>query len=167
MSTPSTGIPPTTPSLTLMPNQRRSWLGRNWGKLLAAAFLGRVLFAAAILCLVVGAIRGSDVAKEAMARAQSNALLAQHLGNPMSEGWFVGGSTNVQPAATGRDRKTQLGLLVQTHDRDFIHSAACQIQPPVGRCHHVADHAAAGGDRLRIEAFRFGIEVNQSIGLHS
>jgi hypothetical protein len=103
MSTSSTGIPPTTSSSTLMPNQRRSWLGRNWGKLLAAAFLCMVLFVAAILTLVVGAIRGSDVAKEAVTRAQSNALLAQRLGNPISEGWFVGGSINVQPGSGDAD----------------------------------------------------------------
>lgn len=103
MSTQSTNIPPTTPSPTLMPNQRRSWLGRNWGKLLSAAFLCMVLFVAAILSLVVGAIRGSDVAKETVARAQSNALLARRLGNPISEGWFVGGSINVQPGSGDAD----------------------------------------------------------------
>jgi len=62
-----------------------------------------VLFVAAILSLVVGAIRGSDVAQEAVARAQSNALLAQRLGNPIREGWFVGGSINVQPGSGDAD----------------------------------------------------------------
>jgi hypothetical protein len=78
-----------------MPKQRRSWLGRNWWKLLAGAFLCLILFVGGIVTLIVGAIRGSDVAKEAVARAQSNALVTQRLGNPIGEGWFVGGSINV------------------------------------------------------------------------
>ncbi len=103
MSTQPSGIPQAGLTPTLMPNQRRSWLGRNWGKLLAAAFLCMVLFVGAIVTLLVGAIRGSDVAKEAVARAQSNALVMQRLGAPISEGWFVGGSINVSPGSGDAD----------------------------------------------------------------
>jgi hypothetical protein len=62
-----------------------------------------VLFVGAIVTLLVGAIRGSDVAKEAVARAQSNALVMQRLGAPISEGWFVGGSINVSPGSGDAD----------------------------------------------------------------
>jgi hypothetical protein len=86
-----------------MPNQRRSWLGRNWGKLVAAAFLCMVLFVGGIVTLLMGAMRGSDVAKEAVARAQSNALVMQRLGAPISEGWLVGGSINVSPGSGDAD----------------------------------------------------------------
>jgi len=103
MSTQPSGIPQAGLTPKLMPNQRRSWLGRNWGKLLAAAFLCMVLFVGAIVTLLVGAIRGSDVAKEAVARAQSNALVMQRLGAPISEGWFVGGSINVSPGSGDAD----------------------------------------------------------------
>jgi len=82
-----------------IPSQRRSWLGRNWGKLLAAAFLCMILFVGGIITLLMGAMRGSDVAKEAVARAQVNPIVIQRLGNPISEGWFVGGSINVQPGS--------------------------------------------------------------------
>lgn len=100
MSTQPSRMPQVSaPTPGLMPNQRRSWLRRNWWKLLAAAFACMILFIAGIVTLIVGAMRGSDVAKEAVARAQSNALVTQRLGNPISEGWFVGGSINVTPAS--------------------------------------------------------------------
>ncbi len=104
MSTQPSGIPQSNSSApTLMPHQRRSWLGRNWGKLLAAAFLCMVLFIGGVVTLLMGAMRGSDVAKEALARAQSNPLVTQHLGTPVGEGWFVGGSINVSSGSGDAD----------------------------------------------------------------
>lgn len=104
MSTQPSRMPQAaTPSPAQMPYQRRSWLGRNWKKLLAAVFVCGVLFVVGIFTLIEGAIRSSDVAHEAFARAQSNALVAQRLGAPISEGWFVGGSINVSPAAGNAD----------------------------------------------------------------
>jgi len=102
MSTQPNYIPQGT-SPTLIPNQGRSWLGRNWKWLLAAVFVCGAVFVVGILTLVMGAMRGSDVAREATARAQSNALLGQHLGTPISEGWLVGGSINVSPGAGDAD----------------------------------------------------------------
>jgi hypothetical protein len=104
MSTQPGGIPQATvPAPALMPNQRKSWLGRNWKWLLAAVFVCGVVFVFGIFTLIMGAIRGSDVAKEAVARAQSNALVVQHLGAPISEGWFVGGSMNVSTGSGDAD----------------------------------------------------------------
>jgi len=104
MSTQPSGIPQAVgPTPTLMPNQRRSWLGRNWGKLLAVAFVCIILFVGGIVTLLMGAMRGSDVAKEAVARAQSNPLVTQRLGTPIGEGWFVGGSINVSPGSGEAD----------------------------------------------------------------
>src|ERR1700689_3179579 len=88
---------------TMMPNQNRSWLGRNWIWLLAAFFVCGAVFVVGIFALIMGAMRSSDVAREATARAQSNAVLAQRLGSPISEGWFVGGSINVSPGAGDAD----------------------------------------------------------------
>jgi hypothetical protein len=86
-----------------MPNQRKSWLGRNWKWLLAAVFVCGIVFVIGIFSLIIGAMRGSDVAKEAVARAQSNALVVQHLGAPISEGWFVAGSINVSTGSGDAD----------------------------------------------------------------
>jgi hypothetical protein len=93
----------TVPAPALMPNQHRSWLGRNWKRLLAAIFVCGVVFVVGIFTLIMGALRSSDVAKEATARAQSSALLGQRLGTPISEGWLVGGSINVSPGAGDAD----------------------------------------------------------------
>ncbi len=104
MSTQSNPVPQATaPAPALMPNQRRSWLGRNWKWLLAAVFVCGLGFVVGIGALLMGAMRSSDVAKEAFARAQSNTLVAQRLGTPISEGWFVGGSINVTPASGDAD----------------------------------------------------------------
>jgi hypothetical protein len=83
------------PSPKLTPKQRRSWLGRNWKWLLAGIFVGGIVFVLGIFTLVMGSIRSSDAAKEAVARAQSNAFITQRLGTPISEGWLVSGSINV------------------------------------------------------------------------
>src|ERR1035437_3566805 len=88
-------VPETTPAL--MPNQHRSWLGRHWKKLLAAAFVCGVVFVVGIFTLLMGAMRASDVAKEAVARAQSNPLGMHRLGAQINEGWRGGGSINVPP----------------------------------------------------------------------
>jgi hypothetical protein len=104
MSTQPSRIPQaTTPAPALMPNQGRSWLGRNWKKLLAAMFLCGAIFVVGIFTLIMGAMRSSDVAKEAIARAQSSQLVAQRLGAPISAGWLVSGSINVSPGAGDAD----------------------------------------------------------------
>ncbi len=102
MSTQPNYIPQGT-SPALMPNQGRSWLGRNWKWLLAAVFVCGAVFVVGIFTLVMGAMRGSDVAREATARAQANTLVGKRLGTPISEGWMVSGSINVSPGAGDAD----------------------------------------------------------------
>jgi hypothetical protein len=48
-----------------------------------------------ILALVMSSMKSSDAAKEAMARARSNPAVAQQLGTPIEEAWFVSGSISV------------------------------------------------------------------------
>jgi hypothetical protein len=86
-----------------MAAHRKSWLARNWFWLLIAAAVCGVVFLFGIFSLIVGAIRGSDVAKEAVARAQSNPIVVQRLGTPISEGWLVLGSINVSGASGNAD----------------------------------------------------------------
>jgi hypothetical protein len=103
MSTQPSFTPQSAVPAPLMPNQGRSWLGRNWKWLLAAVFVCGVVFVVGIVAVVMGTMRSSDVAKEAFARAQSNTLVEQRLGSPISEGWFVGGSINVSPGSGDAD----------------------------------------------------------------
>jgi hypothetical protein len=80
---------------------RRSWLGRNWKWLLLVVFLAFALLVVAVFLLIMGAMRSSDVAKEAVARAQGNRVVVQKLGTPIDEGWVIGGSINVAAGGTG------------------------------------------------------------------
>jgi hypothetical protein len=91
------------PAPGMTPARRKSWLARNWFWLLIALAVCGVAFVFGIFSLIVGAIRGSDVAKEAFARAQSNAVVVQRLGTPISEGWLVLGSINVSGTSGNAD----------------------------------------------------------------
>jgi hypothetical protein len=81
--------------------QRKSWLGRNWKWLLLVTFLGMVVFAGGIFALIMAGIRNSDVAQEAVARAQANPTVVQRLGAGIDEGWMMSGSINVTAGGTG------------------------------------------------------------------
>jgi len=78
-----------------IPVQRKSWLGRNWKWLLLAAFLVMVCLGLGIFTLIMSWMRGSDVALEALARAQANPAVVQRLGARIEEGWLMSGSINV------------------------------------------------------------------------
>jgi hypothetical protein len=78
-----------------IPVQRKSWLGRNWKWLLLAIFLVMVCFGLGIFALIMSWMRGSDVAQEALARAQANPAVVQRLGARIEEGWMMSGSINV------------------------------------------------------------------------
>ena len=87
--------------------QPKSWLGRNWKWLLAVTFLGLVVFSAGIFALIMEGMRSSDVAQEALARAQANPAMVQRLGARIDEGWMMSGSIN---EATGGSGDAQLAV---------------------------------------------------------
>jgi hypothetical protein len=58
-------------------------------------------------------------------------------------------------------------LPIQIHHGDLVHSTTSQIKPPIRSCDHIANHAAAGWDRLRTEALRLRIKLHQGIGFHA
>jgi hypothetical protein len=60
-----------------------------------------ILLVVGVFALIMGAMRGSDVAKESVARAQANPAVVQQLGALIEEGWMVGGSINVAAGGTG------------------------------------------------------------------
>jgi hypothetical protein len=55
-------------------------------------------------------------------------------------------------------------LPIQIHHGDLVHSTTGQIKPPIGSCDHIADHAAAGWDRLRTEALRLRNKLYRVLG---
>jgi hypothetical protein len=84
---------------TIVVKPKRSWLTRNWGWLVAAAFALILSCVAAILLLVFSLIRNSDAAKLAIKTAESSPVLAEQIGSPMKVGWFISGNIEVTPDA--------------------------------------------------------------------
>ena len=79
--------------------EKRGWFKRNWKWVLPVGCLGIigmvVIFVAAIIVFVFGAIKSSDVYQQAVAKARSNAAVVRELGEPIEPGWLVSGSVNV------------------------------------------------------------------------
>jgi len=93
MATP-TNLPPTG-----LPPQRPNWWSRNWKWFVPVGCLTIILlfaaFVGAVMLLVFGSMKQSDVYKEAIARAQSDPIIAQKLGSPIKPGMFISGSINI------------------------------------------------------------------------
>lgn len=93
------GVPPQKP-----------WLERNWKWAVPAGCLGVLLIfaagVAAILALVFGGVRSSDVYKEALARAQRNPAVVEALGAPIKPGLGFSGSIQV----SGRSGKADIAI---------------------------------------------------------
>jgi hypothetical protein len=91
--------PPGHPATATQPPPR-GWWSRNWkwfvptGCCLTPLVLGGAV-AAFLVLVVFGAMKQTDVYKTAVARAKSNSQVVSALGQPISEGWYLSGSTEV------------------------------------------------------------------------
>ena len=90
---------PVTQPATPKPN----WWKRNWKWFvplgcLSVAFLF-LAFVGSILVIVFGAIKSSDVYREALARAKADPAVIEALGSPIKDGFLVSGNTNVNGAS--------------------------------------------------------------------
>ena len=56
-------------------------------------------FVGSILVIVFGAIKSSDVYREALARAKADPAVIEALGSPIKDGFLVSGNTNVNGAS--------------------------------------------------------------------
>ena len=65
---------------------------------LSVAFLF-LAFVGSILVIVFGAIKSSDVYREALARAKADPAVIEALGSPIKDGFLVSGNTNVNGAS--------------------------------------------------------------------
>lgn len=81
---------------TQPPAPPRSWWSRNWkwvvpvGCLLPILALGG--FLTAILAIVFGSLRSTDVYKETLDSARSHPAVVEALGQPVEDGWFMSGN---------------------------------------------------------------------------
>jgi hypothetical protein len=146
MSTPPSYIPQgAVPTSGRTPTHQKSWLARNWFWLLIALAVCGAAFLFGIFSLIVGAIRGSDVAKEAVSRAQSNPAIRGHLGAPISEGWFVVGSINVSNSSGNAD------LAVPLTGPKGKATVYVKAQKAVGKWNYSFMQAAIEGSSERID----------------
>jgi hypothetical protein len=93
-------LPPPMPAASL---PRKSWWGRNWKWFVPTGCLGLVLllagFVALLVTVIFGAMKSSDVYKDALARARANPAVIEALGTPIKDGMFLSGNTNVNGAS--------------------------------------------------------------------
>ena len=93
--------------MTVEPFEKKSWWSRNWKWFVPAGCLGLVAFGAAVIALVLsivfGALKSSDVYKQAFEKAARNRTVIAELGEPIKSGWLVGGSISVTGPAGSAD----------------------------------------------------------------
>jgi len=93
---------PTTPAPQIPPPRRDNWWTRNWKWFVPTGCLTLLaVFAAfiiSILMIVFGAMKSTDIYKDALARTRASAAVADALGTPIKDGFFVSGNTNVNGA---------------------------------------------------------------------
>jgi hypothetical protein len=98
-------IPPQSTPSALPP--KRSWWSRNWKWFVPTGCLtiivAAVVFVCAIMLVIFGALKSTDVYKTALAGAKANPAVVEALGTPIKEGWFMSGSTHVEGTAGEAD----------------------------------------------------------------
>ena len=89
----------TTPNPDMDRPPERSWWGRNWKWVVPVGCLVPLLacggLMAAILMVVFGALRSSEVYTEAVARAKANEQVRAQLGEPIQPGFMVNGNIQI------------------------------------------------------------------------
>jgi hypothetical protein len=87
-----------------------SWWSRNWKwaapvgcLVLLLPLLALTGFVGAILAIVFGSIKSTDVYEEALARTRSNPAAIEALGQPIEDGWLMSGQINVSGPSGSAD----------------------------------------------------------------
>jgi Cytochrome oxidase complex assembly protein 1 len=97
-STPPPVPPSSSPPVPIPP--KRNWWQRNWKWVVPTGCLTliivAVLFSTTVVVLIFSAIRSSDVYRTAVARAKADPRVIEAIGTPVTESWFVSGSTSVE-----------------------------------------------------------------------
>ena len=98
---------PMPPQGVAVPAPRPSWWMRNWKWFVPVGCLTMVVlitvFVLGIVLIVFGALKSSDAYKTAVARAKANPEVVAALGEPIEEGMFLSGTTNVDGSSGNAD----------------------------------------------------------------
>ena len=86
---------------------RKSWWGRNWKWFVPTGCLSLALFLAGCVTMLVvvifGALKSTDIYKDALAKARANSEVIDALGSPINDGMFLSGKTDVNGASGNAD----------------------------------------------------------------
>lgn len=95
---------PPRPSTSL---PRKSWWGRNWKWFVPTGCLSLLVLVFGCIALMVvvifGAMKSTDVYKDALAKARANPAVINALGSPINDGMFLSGNTSVDGASGKAD----------------------------------------------------------------
>jgi hypothetical protein len=87
-----------------------SWWSRNWKwaapvgcLVLLLPLLALTGFVGAILAIVFGTIKSTDVYEEALSLARSNPAVLEALGQPVEDGWWMSGQINTSGPSGSAD----------------------------------------------------------------
>lgn len=90
-------------TLTQPATPRPNWWKRNWKWFVPlgcfTVMLLFVIFVGSILVIVFGAMKSTDVYKDALSQARGNSAVIEALGTPIKDGFLVSGNTNVNGAS--------------------------------------------------------------------
>jgi hypothetical protein len=97
---------------------KKSWWSRNWKWFVPVGCLSIVAIFAAVIALIVtlvfGAMKSSDVYKEAFSKASTNSEVISELGKPIEGGMFVSGSISV----SGSSGEADLAIPISGPEKD-------------------------------------------------
>jgi len=144
MASPPTSMPPYG-----TPPPRPNWWSRNWKWFVPAGCLTVVLLFAAsvggIVMLVFGSMKQADVYKEALARAQSDPVVAQKLGSPIESGMFLSGNINVNgPSGEAK-------LAIPIHGSKAKGTIYVEATKSAGKWNYALMQVAVNGEDTRID----------------
>jgi len=87
--------------------EKRGWWSRNWKWFVPVGCLSILAAIAVVIVLIVtlvfGALKSSDVYKQAMTKATTNPTVISELGQPIESGWMVSGSISVNGSSGEAD----------------------------------------------------------------
>ena len=79
--------------------EKKGWWSRNWKWFVPVGCLSMLAVGAVVIVLIVtlvfGALKSSDVYKQALTKATANPTVISELGEPIEAGWMVSGSISV------------------------------------------------------------------------
>lgn len=147
--------PPSPPDPT---QPKTNWWTRNWKWFVPTGCLSLVMllagFVALLVVLIFGAMKSSDVYKEAVAKAKARPEVINALGSPIETGMFLSGSTNIN----GASGEANLAIPISgPHGKGTIYVAATK-SAGIWTYSTLVVEIKKTGERIDLKTSRSGLE---------